>query len=148
MYKTHKKHASRDPRAAAWVGLCHLMNAKTVTVFQTSTGIAGTHGTDAGQGWQGSKRTALEHLRVALKLVDTSNSEATDFLNAAVQHAQNLNTPPPTEKEFMTTDSGLCTIVRSPKHLAEDAFFFKQVSADELNEFVLALPGHEWLLES
>lgn len=140
-YSANLKKTETDPKAAAWVALCYILAAQRVNVVRTITaallGLTETHSS-----WEVCRRRAKELAATSMTMV-SSDTEGQIFLNGLFKIVENITELPHREIRIQRYASVMGDSIHDIEY---EAVLRSGISMDELNNLVVSLPGHQWLL--
>jgi hypothetical protein len=140
-YTTNLKKADTDPKAAAWVALCHLLAAQRVNLVRTLT-VTIMRTSETKNSWEVCRQGAIELATKAMSMLP-NDSEGQVFLKGILTKAAEITESPSREIPIQVHASPLAGSVLAIEY---EAVVRSGVSINELDNLVASLPGHQWLL--
>ena len=140
-YSANLKKTETDPKAAAWVSLCYILAAQRVNLVRTITAaIIGL--TETKSSWKVCRQRAMELTTTAMTMV-SSDSEGKVFMNGLLTMVEKITESPHREIWIQRYASVMGDSIQDIEY---EAVVRSGISIDELNNFVVSLPGHQWLM--
>jgi len=140
-YTTNLKKTETDPKAAVWVALCCLLTAQRVNLVRTITAaLIGL--TETQNSWEMCRQKAIEYLTKAMPMF-SADSDGQVFVKGLLDKAARITEPPPRKISIQRYASVMGDTILAIEH---EAIVRSGVSIDDLNNCVVSLPGHQWLL--
>jgi hypothetical protein len=140
-YSANLKKTETDPKAAAWVALCCILAAQRVNLVRTITAaIIGL--TETQSSWKVCRQRAMELTTTAMSMV-SSDTEGQIFMNGLLAMIEKITESPHREIRIQRYASVMGDSIHDIEY---EAVVRSGILMDELNNFVVSLPGHQWLL--
>lgn len=140
-YSANLKKTETDPKAAAWVALCYTLAAQRVNIVRTITaaiiGLIETHSS-----WEVCRQRATDLATAAMAMVST-DAEGQIFMNGLLTMIENITESPHREIRIQRYASVMGDSIQNIEY---EAVMRSGISMDELNNLVVSLPGHQWLM--
>ena len=138
-YAENLKNVDTDPKAAAWVAVCHLMAAQRVRLVRTVT--AAIIGISETQSSREVCRQSAARLVAAAKSMLPPDAEGQGFLNGILHRVDTMTESPTREIPIQRHASVWGDTILTIEY---EAVMRSGISIDELNRYAASFPEHWW----